>query len=214
MTSLAYPHVLVAGTPENINDVEDNFQAIKTWANGNVDATNLAATADPVTLMGRYSTVDEVSLRLDSTYTGATTYTGVDGGTGAAPMAAGLTSTATAMICPINLADYAVSGLTTQFRVQASTITNTIAPGVSFTFGLYGIASVIGVSSNIGFTLTAAVAGSGVTRTTPAASSNFVDWSSDFTGSNGTWLLGVASSGTPAANSMTQFRIRLQVHNI
>jgi hypothetical protein len=211
MTTLNYSHTLVAGTPENINDVMDMFNDAKTVINGNLDATNLAATAKPATLMGRFVTVSEASLVLNSGHTGATTWIPTNG----YPVASGGTvSTQLVSILPITLADYAVSGLTTQFRVEASTVTNTVAPGVSFTFGLYGIASSTGSGGNIIITLTAAVAGSGVTRTTPAASSNFVDWSSDFTGSNGTWLLCIASSGTPAANSNTQFKVRLQYHNI
>jgi hypothetical protein len=43
MTQLSLSHQLVAGTNENINDVQDNFDDIAAWANGNVDQSNIAA---------------------------------------------------------------------------------------------------------------------------------------------------------------------------
>jgi hypothetical protein len=211
MTTLNYSHTLVAGTPENINDVMDMFNDVKTVINGNLDATNLAATADPATLTGFYRTVSEAIVKINSAAAGATTWIPAADGT---VVANGVPTALALFPIPINLTDYAVSGLATQFRVQASTITNTVAPGVSFTFSLYGITSTAGTTGSIVVNLSAAVAGSGVTRTTPAASSNYVDWSSDFTGSSGTWFLGIASTGTPAASSLTQFTLRLQVHNI
>jgi hypothetical protein len=210
LTTLTYPHVLTAGQPENVNDLNDNLNAVTTWAAGNIDTTNLAATAKPATLMGAYRPVSEASFYFTSIYN-AGTY--MANASGVSVLNGGFVSTTLALI-PINLADHAVSGLTTQFRVQASTITNTVAPAANFTFGLYGIASTGGTSSTILVNLTAAVAGSGATRVAPSATSNYVDWSSDFTGANGTWLLGIALSATPAANSMTQCTLRLMVHNI
>jgi hypothetical protein len=210
VTSLAYPHVLVPGTPENVSDVEDNFQAIKTWANGNVDATNLAATADPATLMGAYRPVAEAPFYIGGGLAAGTYYVTSGGFLGLSGLAQG----AAPMVCPINLADHAVSGLVTQFRIQASTVTNATAPGVSLTFQLCGITASAGGSGAISVTLTAPVAGSGVTRTTPASGSNFIDWSSDFTGSNGTWPLSIVLSGTTAAASFTTGMLKLMVHNI
>jgi microcystin-dependent protein len=43
MSDLTYPHTLVPGTPENVQDVEDNFQAIKAKVNGGITLENLAA---------------------------------------------------------------------------------------------------------------------------------------------------------------------------
>lgn len=43
MSDLTYPHTLVPGTPENVQDVEDNFQAIKAKLNGSITLDNLAA---------------------------------------------------------------------------------------------------------------------------------------------------------------------------
>lgn len=47
MSSLSLSHTLTAGTPENINDVQDNFNDIVTWANGNLNTwLKLAVAAD------------------------------------------------------------------------------------------------------------------------------------------------------------------------
>lgn len=40
MGTLSYSHSLVAGTNENINDVQDMFNDARTVINGNIDATN------------------------------------------------------------------------------------------------------------------------------------------------------------------------------
>lgn len=42
MTTLAYSHTLIAGTPENVNDVQEMFDDAKTVINGNLDGDNLA----------------------------------------------------------------------------------------------------------------------------------------------------------------------------
>lgn len=43
MSTLTIPNSIVAGTPINSNPVNVNFAAIATWANGNVDNTNIGA---------------------------------------------------------------------------------------------------------------------------------------------------------------------------
>lgn len=45
MTLLAYSHTLIPGTPEDITDVQDMFEDVRTWANGNIDSANLANNA-------------------------------------------------------------------------------------------------------------------------------------------------------------------------
>lgn len=211
MTTLAYSHTLVAGTPENINDVQDMFNDARTVINGNLDATNLATTAKPATLMGAYRTVGEASLVLTTFMTGATTWLPSETGT---TLSLGVASAGPPVFFPITLADYAVSGLTTQFRVQAATITNATAPAVSFTFALGLITGLGGTGGNISIT-NVTLNPTNVTRTTPSASASYIDSTADFTiAATGVYVLVVSASGTPAANSNTSFRLRLQTHNI
>lgn len=44
MSTLTYSHTLVAGTNENVNDVQDMFNDVKTLVNGNLDDTNISST--------------------------------------------------------------------------------------------------------------------------------------------------------------------------
>lgn len=51
MTTLSLPVTLVAGANENVNDLNSNLNAITSWANGSVDATNItnaAVTGDKI----------------------------------------------------------------------------------------------------------------------------------------------------------------------
>lgn len=211
LTTLAYSHTLVAGTPENINDVQDMFNDAKTVINGNLDTSNMAATMKPATLMGPYRPVSEATMAFTSLTGGAATYTPTASG-GSVPI--GTSATLNLLTIPIVLADYAVSGLTTQFRIQASTITNTIAPAINFTFGVFQLVTTGGAGGNTSIVSGGPVLG-GVTRAAPAASSPFTDTGADFTiSSNGVYVLCVTTTGTPTVNSNTMPTIRLQVHNI
>lgn len=211
MTTLAYSHTLVAGTPENINDVQDMFNDVKTLVNGNLDATNLAATAKPATLMGAYRPVSgEALFSFVNTHTAGTWVAS----TSSAAVLVGTTSPIAQAIIPITLADYAVSGLTTQFRVQAATITNNAAPAVNFVYSLGLVAGLSGTGGSIGIS-SVTLNPTNVTRATPGGVTANVDSTADFTvSSSGVYVLCVTLSGTPADNSNTVCALRLQVHNV
>ena len=210
MTLLAYSHTLVAGTPENINDVQDMFNDVKNVMNGNLDDTNLATSSKRTAVLGPYKTVGE-----GMSYAGSGASAGTYWFTTIGNLApSGVATAALPFVIPVTPADFAVSGLTTQFRVRAAMAINATAPGVNFTFGLFPIAS-IGGSANINFTLGAALAGSTVTRSAPTAGNAPLDASSDFTISTpGLYLPGVTLSGSTAANSFSVMMVQLQVHNV
>jgi hypothetical protein len=216
LTTLAYSHTLVAGTPENINDVQDMFNDVKTWANGNVDATNLAATADPATLMGAYRIVAQGDLLFDSTTTAGTYYPANEGGSISPAPKIGVSITGTPVVIPINLPDFAVSGLTTQFRVQASTLTNPTASAINFTYVLQQVLTVGGGAGTLSIATTRPTPViTKVTRAAPAASSIFTDTTADFSlSASGIYVLVVQVSGTPAANSRVAVNLTLQAHYI
>jgi hypothetical protein len=214
VTTLSYPHVLTAGQPENVNDLNDNLNAITTWSAGNIDTTNLAATAKPATLMGRYGIVAQGALLFDSTMTAGTYYPAAEGGTISPAPKIGVSISGTPVVIPVKVADYAVSGLTTQFRVQALTLTNPTAPAINLTFGVAQILTLGGGVNTISIATVGSVLG-GVTLTTPGASAGYVTTGSDFTISSGDlYVLVVTTSGTPAANARVAVNMTLQVHNI
>ena len=198
MSLLVYSHALVAGTPENVNDVQDMFNDVKNVMNGNLDASNLAATAKPATLMGAYRVVSEV--------TGF-----VAGGTPAGPTGASATDGPS----PVVPADFVVAGLTTQFRLRVLTGINATAPGVDLTFGLYPVTGFSGGSGVVGPDFGSVLAGSTVTRSAPSALASLVDASADFTiATPGGYRVLVSLSGTSIAASRVEFVAQIQVRNV
>lgn len=92
-------------------------------------------------------------------------------------------------------ADHAVTGLTTKLRLRVAVLTAT-APAITITFNLYSIQNSAGTLS-----LNATVSGSTVAVATPAANSNVVQDSGDFTfPADGLYGIGYTVSGTAAAN--------------
>lgn len=216
MTTFSYssgnPSNLTGGHSASMSDIAGPLTDIPTFLNGNIDATNLATSAKPVTLRGPYQTISESAIAIGTAMAGGTYY-GV--GSGAVAVASASAGTAP-IILALTTSDYTVTGLTTQYRVKVSTITGTTAPGVNFTFGLYPVTATSGnTGSTIAVTLGTVVAGSTVVRTAPAATSQFLDASADFTiGSSGTYALGVLTSGLSATNSYTLANMRLEYHHI
>jgi hypothetical protein len=167
-------------------------------------------TARLATALGDYRTVSEARFGFNP---GATANTYVTTEQGTATFVGNSTSVPFSVI-PINLADYAVAGLTTQFRVQASTMTNPTAPAVNFTYALAPITALTGSAGTLGISTIGALLGS-VTRSAPSNGSAFQDTGADFTiASSVTHVLVVVLSGTTVAASLVQSTVRLQVHNI
>ncbi len=137
-----------------------------------------------------------------STYgTPATTqHVVVQGGTTVATTGA----TAAGASFPLNPAEIIVpTGYTLKLNIRGALLTNTIAPTVSFTAALLPVATLTGAAAGtVSITVGAAVTGSSMVATTPAASS-FTDLASgDFTPpAAGEYVFGIVASGAGAANS-------------
>lgn len=205
MTSLNYSHTLVAGAPENVNDVQDMFNDVKTLVNGNLDATNAPG------LVSQYGTVMQGAATIAAGNTG-TRLPRLDGQT----VASGSASGQGQMLWPVAAADWTVTGLTTKLRLRALTLTGDTAPGITLTYGLYPISSMAssGPSSTL-ITVGTVVSGSTVARATPAANSNFTDTTSDFTlPADGVYVPGVLLSGATAASSLVACVWQLQVRHV
>lgn len=115
----------------------------------------------------------------------------------------------------IDPSDYAVASRSTVFRIRGGIITNTIAPAVSYTFALYtmtGLGGLTGVAPQ-GGTLSGAIAGTSAVVTTPAAGGFTTPIAgSDFTTAAGWYVLGVTISG--AAAQPTQAWCDLQYRTV
>lgn len=117
----------------------------------------------------------------------------------------------------VDLADYAVAGRTTKYRVRAEVVTNTVASGITWTAGLYPVATFAGAggANAIVNSLSAVVAGSTAAIATPGASAGGQNNSGDFTPPAAGWyVLAVVTSGTTAASSQSNIRAALQVRNV
>lgn len=132
----------------------------------------------------------------------------------AAPIAAGA-QVASAPYLYLDPADFAVVGRTTKLRLQVGAVVNDVGPAVTITVGLYPVSATTGAVGNVAYALGTVVAGSTVAFASPAANSRTHADSGDFTPpSADQYLIGLVSSGTPAASSAVQLRAQLQVRMV
>lgn len=176
-------------------DSRTALSTILTLVNGNIDGANARA------FLSQYRTFVEAE-----TVIFGSSAAGVYMGSIAATTnicKSGTAAQSYPVLVPFVAADHAVTGLTTVLRLRVFTTTNGTAPGISYTYGMYPISSIAGSGNTINLTVGAVVAGSTVTRTTPAASSGFVDASADFAiPSDGRYVLGVSTSGAQGTGSV------------
>lgn len=115
-------------------------------------------------------------------------------------------------------ADYAVTGKTTKLRIRAQAYVNGIAPGRTFTVGLYPITAVGGAGGAevIQATLGAVLAGSTVPFASPAIGSRSAGASADFAfPGDDHYALGVnLAGGAITANSVVAICAHLQVRHV
>lgn len=228
MGYITLPNTLTAGAVENINHVSGNFSAITAVVNGQIDDSNLVGGIAGTKLAN--GTITDT--QLSATYSGYAMYRNLAerGGTLTStpgpPYVAGVSGSMTAIgnnpqadgtVIYFDPADYAASGRTTKCRLRAQLFTNSVAPTVTFTVGLYPVTVFGGGSGAFPFvtTLGAVTSGSTVAFTTPGASNGGAQSNSgDFTGPTaGFYVIGVAVSGAAAANSAEAIRVQLQVRN-
>jgi hypothetical protein len=174
--------------------------------------TNLDAAQSSV-VDARYRQVLRFALSLKTAnITGAGDYLAPTNGAVVAATAAGTNW------FPIELyaADYAISGRTTKLRLVADLGFNDNAPTVTFKVGLYPVGNPSGGTTVWNPNVSAVIAASQITFTTPGAnvwagSQN----SGDFTfPSDGRYIFGVNASGAMAANSYGTMPLRLEVRNV
>jgi hypothetical protein len=132
-----------------------------------------------------------------------------------------IASAATAGLSPFYLAplDYegsAVNKRTVKLDVQATVITNAVAPGITFTVGLYPVtAAAAGGEATVSVTLGSVIAGSTVAFATPAKEVLAEAVSSAFVcPAAGYYALCVVASGSAAAKSSAAIRASLQMAQI
>jgi len=109
--------------------------------------------------------------------------------------------------------DFAVSGKTARYRLQAQVLTNAVAPGVNLTFGLYPVSTVKGAAGGITFNVGTVITGSTVAINAPAKESLNQGNSGDFTAPAANfYVIGCVVSGTTAASSWINTSAQLHYH--
>lgn len=107
----------------------------------------------------------------------------------------------------------AIVARTTKLRVRAFVMTNSTAPGTTFTVGLYPVSAVTGTDPDA--TLGTVTSGSTVAVATPALSTRNQGNSGDFTApAAGYYALAVVLAGSTAAVSVTVVRALLQMRQV
>jgi hypothetical protein len=212
------PNNLVGGGAASMVDVQGPFVDLKAFINGGVlDEANVpnlsAAFTTYKTIAWGGSTTPGTSFAIASFIMpggpSATAATGIalPGGANTGSWAFYLDPT-----------EWAANTRTTKLRTRWGCITNAVAPGISFTCGLFPVATFGGASganpmiASIGAVLT----GSTVTFTTPSASNGgATQASTDFNAPAAGWYcFGVGASGVGAANSTITLTVTLMMRQV
>ena len=118
----------------------------------------------------------------------------------------------------LNPADYEESSVnkrTVKLVLQATCLTNAVAPAITFTIGLYPVSAAGGAEAAVLITLGAVVTGSTAAFATPAKETLIEAASSAFVcPSAGLYALGVVVSGSAAAKSSAAIRAALQMAQV
>jgi hypothetical protein len=117
-------------------------------------------------------------------------------------------------VFPFDDADFVVASKTQVLQIRGVVSANATAPAINFTFGLH-LVTVAGAADAVTYTYAAAVSGSTFTLTTPSASTMTRGvTAADFAiPADGSYALGVVTSGTIANNSQVGCSAVLQTRN-
>lgn len=128
-------------------------------------------------------------------------------------------STATSTIVPVyylNVNDYAVANKSPVLQVLVTILTNSVAPGITYTVGLNAtsVDAANATSGNLAYLLGSQIANSTSAIATPAQNSSSEQASVDFAfPTTGFYTLGINLSGTPGAGSVAAVHAQLRVRN-
>jgi hypothetical protein len=203
--NLALPHLLVPGTPNNVNHVQENDNALRDKINGNINGDNLSADVLGVwrpLLVTRGFVTGSIAV---GTYA-------LEPNAGTSPLTTN--GFRPALWWPIS-ADVAVAGRTARLRLAAILGVNTIAPGATLTVELRRITAIAGGAADM--SLTVAAAALSVAFATPAASARSRGASSEIDLTSlaaDPYLVTVSvSGGTTVVNSMTTLSVALELRH-
>jgi hypothetical protein len=209
MTTFSLPRTLVAGTPENINHVQENFVAVRDHINGNLDKDNFATSAKPSNVLFPFMLVSHAR----GVYTDALTAGQkiLSDGNGI-PISNGVANGGVAAF-QFDPARYTVTGLTTKLRLEAMVCTNTVSPATTFTFAMHAIAGLGGGADTHTVTLNATPVTGSTLGLSPVATQHPSLATLDFSApALDNYCFGVSLSAGVAADSRGTLWAALYVH--
>lgn len=192
----------VIGQPNSTEDtkIRDSLSTIQTVINGNLDDSNLVAASRKTAILGQPTLLFESAGSAISGGVAAGNYVMTSsGGMTQVGIAAGAVSTP--RLFPIVSANHAVSGMTTNLRVEAILTTNSVAPTGNWAVGLC-VPTVAGPASNMSIPTTGGFIGGSTTFTAPAASSVLSQSYTMVLPANGIYAVILVLSATQAVNSI------------
>jgi hypothetical protein len=224
--SLSIPQV---GQPDSTEEpkIANDLTLIENAINGNLDTNNLAAAAGIVKAQlasdvaePAFSTYKDLPWDRGGHLTGGTTaatYLLGQYGTQASQPPAVVPVPANGYVFYLDPGDWLAGARQTKLRIRGWALTDATAPAVTFTIGLYPVATWGGASGSAPTIATIGVAVSGSTAAiaSPAASSQAPVTSTAFTApAAGFYVIAVAVSGTSAANATVAVEGRLQMRQV
>jgi hypothetical protein len=191
---------LTGGGAANMADLQGPLTDVKTALNGNLDEINVP------NLTAAFTTPKRLPER---------GVLQVSGGQPANTFA--MTVTTVHGLVDLDPTVFAANARTTKLNLRLRATVNAVAPAVTFTAGLYPIATyggAAGAGPSI-LTLGTVVSGSTVAIGSPLAAATVGAASGDFNfPSAGAYMLGVVTSGTTAASSVTDLIAHLDVRQV
>lgn len=206
--------VPVIGQPSSTEapKVDNNFTNIAAWANGNVDDGDLKSPNNAV----RRLLLQSQSNQVTNSSTAGDYVMGSGGASGLLATGSAPTVTPPLWIGDAGLSgqpkDFVVASKTAYMRIRAAVLVGGLgAPGITFTFGLYPIAS---LGSAGVWTIGSVASGSTIAIASPTLGAAAVAESAQFTmPTTGVYALGVNLSGTPSASSINYLTAQLYGYN-
>jgi len=205
---------LTGGGPANMADLQGPFTDLRTAINGNLDETNVPNLTAAFTHYKEIERGGALAVSLTAAtfilFSGAA----LSGTNGAVAIGSANSAVMGFVFDP---SDWLTNSRTTKLRLRVQCVTNAVAPGVTFTVGLYPISAYGGASGAAPTitTLGTVVSGSTVAFASPGATTNTVSNSGDFNApAFGAYAMGVACSGTQAVNSQVLLSVQMQMRQV
>lgn len=204
-----------SGQPNSTEDpkVATDLSTIQTVINGNLDDTNMASPNNGVRRLllgtwGLFQSATAAGTYWFTTFSGQAVLSGSSATTGPQIWLgdSGWSS---------QPQDFQVAGKTAYGRVRVGALTNSPAPGVTFTWGLYPISALGGTGGSLAVTLGTVVGGStaAVTASTPDIAIGVESAQFSLPTAPAAYLLGCVVSGTMASGCVLSFNAQLYGYN-